>query len=77
MNMRAFSGLANTYNEPSYPTLNLVELMPYQNQKKRQLSLRQTWRIFARLLSALILKDNGLEWGTESMKNADVSNVNA
>jgi CCR4-NOT transcriptional regulation complex NOT5 subunit len=23
-----------------------------------------------------ILKDNGLEWGTESMKNADVSNVN-
>ena len=24
-----------------------------------------------------ILKDNGLEWGTESMKNADVSNLNA
>jgi hypothetical protein len=24
-----------------------------------------------------ILKDNGLEWSTESMKNADVSNLNA
>lgn len=24
-----------------------------------------------------ILKDNGLEWGMESMKNADVSNLNA
>ena len=24
-----------------------------------------------------ILKDNGLEWDTESMKNADVSNLNA
>ncbi|MDD2447449.1 MAG: DUF6508 domain-containing protein [Tissierellia bacterium] len=24
-----------------------------------------------------ILKDNGLEWGSESMKNADVSNLNA
>ena len=24
-----------------------------------------------------ILKDNGLEWGTESMKKADVSNLNA
>jgi hypothetical protein len=24
-----------------------------------------------------ILKDNSLEWGTESMKNADVSNLNA
>lgn len=24
-----------------------------------------------------ILKDNGLEWGTDSMKNADVSNLNA
>ncbi|WML33410.1 DUF6508 domain-containing protein [Clostridium sp. OS1-26] len=24
-----------------------------------------------------ILKDNGLEWGTESMKNADVSNLSA
>jgi hypothetical protein len=24
-----------------------------------------------------ILKDNGLEWGTESMKNAHVSNLNA
>lgn len=24
-----------------------------------------------------ILKDNGLEWGTESMKNADVPNLNA
>jgi hypothetical protein len=24
-----------------------------------------------------ILKDNGLEWGTESMKNSDISNLNA
>lgn len=28
-------------------------------------------------LYADILKDNGLEWGTESMKNGDVSNLNA
>ena len=24
-----------------------------------------------------ILKDNGLDWGTEVMKNADISNLNA